>query len=64
MKQKLEGYLTVQEACTVLGMGYWKFYRNVMPLLESVQPSGKHGQHFFREDAVRQFSIEMETANE
>ncbi len=64
MKQKLEGYFSIQEACEILDMGYWKFYRTVMPLLESVQPAGKHGQHFFREEAVHQFSHEMETANE
>jgi len=60
--QTLEGWLTTEQACSLLQLSYSKFRRNVMPLLDSVQPSGKWGPRFFRETDVLKYESQTQAS--
>ena len=55
--QTLDGWLTTEQACRILKISYSKFRRNTMPSLVSVQPSGKWGPRFFKEEDIQNLKI-------
>tara|TARA_B100000029_G_C17440669_1_gene911330 strand:+ start:630 stop:845 length:216 start_codon:yes stop_codon:yes gene_type:complete len=51
-KHNIPGWVSTEEACRILNISYSKFRRNIMPDLDSAQPSGKCGPRYFRMEDI------------
>ncbi|MDP7138009.1 MAG: helix-turn-helix domain-containing protein [SAR324 cluster bacterium] len=58
--QTIPGWLTTEQACQILRISYSKFRRNIMPNLDSVQPSGRCGPRFFQEAEILEYAAEAD----